>query len=118
MPCNILIADDERAMLKLYARIFSGSGYSITMASSFSEAVRLIKKNDYDLLVTDLIFPDGVGTELVRLFEKKKADAKSFVVTGSAPIESLPEFSDNAKYFEKPFKIDMFMDAVEKALGN
>ncbi len=113
MPESILIADDDKAMLNLYTRIFSGRGYVFTLAASFSEAAGLIKNNDYDLLVTDLMFPDGIGTELMKLFEGKKAGAKSLLVTGYAPIADLP---GTAQCFEKPFKVETFMAAVEKAL--
>ena len=117
MPVNILIADDDKVMLNLYTRIFSGKDYSIVMAASFTEAADLIKNNNYDLLVTDLMFPDGIGTELVKLFEKKRAGAKSLVVTGSAPLDHNLLQSGAAAYFGKPFKVESFMAAVENAVG-
>lgn len=117
MPVNILIADDEKAMLNLYSRLFAGTGYSLTLAASFAEAADLIAKNAYDLLITDLAFPDGVGTELVKLYEKKKAGARSLLVTGSAPADKELDLPDSAAYFEKPFKVDVFMAAVEEALA-
>ncbi|OGS07095.1 MAG: hypothetical protein A2270_03780 [Elusimicrobia bacterium RIFOXYA12_FULL_51_18] len=117
MPGNILIADDDQAMLRLYARIFTGSGYSITMASSFTEASGLIEANHYDLLITDLMLTDGLGTELIRLLEKKRADAKSLLVTGSSPAEAKMSRSGIVKYFEKPFKVEQFMAAVAKTLS-
>ncbi len=117
MPVSILVADDDKAMLNLYARIFSGKDYSVVMAESFAAAADLIRNNDYDLLVTDLMFPDGIGTELVKLFEKKRAGAKSLVVTGSAPLDNSLLRSGAAAYFEKPFKVESFMAAVENAVG-
>jgi DNA-binding NtrC family response regulator len=117
MPVNILVADDDKAMLNLYSRIFSGKDYVIAMAESFAAAAELIRDNDYDLLVTDLMFPDGIGTELVKLFEKKRAGAKSLVVTGSAPLDGSLLKSGAAAYFEKPFKVESFMAAVENAVG-
>ena len=116
MPVNILVADDDKAMLNLYSRIFSGRDYSIVLAESFAEAADLIRKNNYDLLVTDLMFPDGIGTELVKLFEKKRAGARSLVVTGSAPRDYNLMQSGAAAYFEKPFKVKIFMAAVANAV--
>ena len=117
MPVSILVADDDKAMLNLYTRIFSGTDYSIVTAESFTAAADLIRNNDYDLLVTDLMFPDGIGTELVKLFEKKRAGARSLVVTGSAPLDKNLLKSGAAAYFEKPFKVESFMAAVENAVG-
>jgi len=117
MPGTILIADDEKAMLSLYSRLFSGKDYELTLAASFAEAAELIEKNTYDLLVTDLTFPDGLGTELVKRFEGKKRGAKSMVVTGSTPVDDNLVRVGSALYFEKPFKVDVFMAAVEQALA-
>jgi DNA-binding NtrC family response regulator len=116
MPASILVADDDRSMLNLYSRIFSGKDYSIVLAESFTEAAALIENNNYDLLVTDLSFPDGVGTELVKLFEKKRAGAKSLVVTGAVTKKCEMMKSGAAAYFEKPFKIESFMAAVANAV--
>ena len=76
MPAKILVADDDRSMLNLYAKIFSGTEYSVTPAASFAEAASLLEKGEFDLLITDFMFPDGVGTELIRLFNEAKADAR------------------------------------------
>jgi len=117
MPRKILVADDEKAMLSLYSRLFSGTGYRLTLASSFAEAAELITKNSYDLLVTDLTFPDGVGTELVKIFNEKKAGARSLLVTGSNPEDRRLDLPSSSTYFEKPFKVDAFLAAVERALA-
>jgi len=72
MPKSILVADDDKAMLGIYTRIFSGTDYLVSKAASFAEAAALINARSFDLLITDLQFPDGVGTDLIRLFEEKK----------------------------------------------
>jgi DNA-binding NtrC family response regulator len=117
MPRSILVADDDKSMLSLYNKIFSRTGYSISMAESFSEADGLILSNDYDLLITDLFFPDGVGTDLIKAFRAKKAGAKSFLVTGSDDGRYGTAASGAALRFEKPFNVDSFMTAVEEALA-
>jgi len=117
MARNILIADDDPAMLRLYNRIFSDKEYSVTMAASFSEASGLIESGCYDLLVTDLMLTDGLGTELIRLFEKKRKGAKSMLVTGSTPKGEDLRNAGISDYFEKPFKVESFMSAVAKVLA-
>ncbi|MDA8130338.1 MAG: response regulator [Elusimicrobia bacterium] len=115
MPANILVADDDEAMLGVYARLFSGTGYAVSLAASFAEAAWLVAANDYDLLITDLLLGDGLGTDLIRLFEKKRAGARSLLVTGSmhgVAAERLP-----AACFAKPLDVDAFMAAVARALA-
>jgi len=115
MSRKILVADDDAAMLNIYGRIFADTGYTLSKAASFAEAERLINSGNYDLLITDLLLQDGVGTDLIKLFEGKKAGARSLLVTGSvhevAPA-ALPKV-----YFEKPFNLQAFMEAVDEALG-
>lgn len=115
MPGSILVADDDEAMLDVYTRLFTGTDYLISKTSSFAEAARLLNSQNYDLLITDLMLGDGLGTDLIRIFEKKRTGAKSLLVSGSVAIlapEHIP-----AVCFEKPFKEEIFMAAVAKALA-
>lgn len=114
MPKSILVADDNKAMLNIYTRIFAATDYLISQASSFAEAAQLINTNDYDLLITDLMLEDGLGTELIKMFEKKRDGAKSLLVTGS--VEELAPEQRPDVYLEKPFKVEVFMATVSKAL--
>jgi len=114
MPRSILVADDDEAMLDVYTRLFTGTDYLVSKTSSFTEASRLINSRNYDLLITDLMLGDGLGTDLIKIFERKRAGAKSLLVSGSVAIlapEHIPDV-----YFEKPFKVEVFMAAVAKAL--
>ena len=114
MPKSILVADDDAAMLDVYARLFAGTDYLISKTSSFTEAARLINSHHYDLLITDLMLGDGLGTDLIKLFEAKQAGA-CLLVSGSIGIlapEQIP-----AVYLEKPLKAEVFMAAVSKALS-
>lgn len=115
MAAKILVADDDKAMLNTYKRIFSLTDHAISLASSFGEAAKLIAANDYDLLITDLLLEDGLGTDLIRLFEEKRDGARSLLVTGS-PEEISPDQRPDA-CFKKPFNLEEFMAAVDKALS-
>lgn len=117
MSINILVADDDKAILRLYSRVFSGTDYSIFKAETFAEASSLILKNDYDLLITDLMFPDGVGTELIKLFNARKADAKSLLVTGTTGSKEKLAQQGVSDYLEKPFKMEQLLAAVDRALA-
>lgn len=115
MTRRILVADDDGFMRKIYSRLFANTDYSVSLASSFTEAAGLINSNDYDLLITDLMLQDGLGTELIKIFEKKRDGAKSMLVTGSVAeltTEQLPSV-----YFEKPFKSEALLAAVKKTLS-
>jgi len=117
MPVKILVADDDRAMLNLYAKIFSQTEYSITPAETFAQASTLLREGEFDLLITDFMFPDGVGTDLIRLFNGAKAGAKSLLVTGTPGARENSGFDGVDCCLEKPFKVEQLMQAVTKALA-
>lgn len=117
MPKQILVADDDQVLLNLYTRMLAGTGFSVSRASTFAEAATLINSNSYDLLVTDLMFPDGVGTDLITIFERKQGCAKCILVTGSGTEVNLKQLPSLAGYFEKPINAEAFMAAVTKLLA-
>jgi len=115
MPRSILVVDDDAAMLNVYTHLFTGTDYLITKTSSFTDAARLINSNNYDLLITDLMLGDGLGTELIKIFERKQAGAKSLLVSASIAMLTANQIPD--VYFEKPLKAEVFMAAVAEALA-
>lgn len=117
MPKQILVADDDLVLLNLYARMLAGTGLSVSYASTFAEAATLIKSHSYDLLVTDLMFPDGMGTDLIMIFERKQNQAKCILVTGSGTEVDLKQIPNLAGYFKKPLNAEAFVAAVTKLLA-
>jgi two-component system response regulator PilR (NtrC family) len=114
MPKRILVADDDPAMLKVYERLLARLDHSVEKAATFAEAAALIAEREFDLLITDLMLPDGLGTDLIKFFEENRVGARSLLVTGSAREVSPDALPEN--YFEKPFDVGAFMAAVAAAL--
>lgn len=117
MPKKILVADDDKAMLNLYARLFSQTDFSVSSALTFAEASRLLREGDYDLLITDFMFPDGIGTDLIRLFNECRRAGKCLMVSGTPTAKERLDCGCEYVYLEKPFKVEELMTAVQKALA-
>lgn len=118
MPPKILIVDDDPVMLNIYTRVFSGQDYVVTFANSVATASTLIKANHYELLVTDLMLGDGLGTELTLLFSQKYPGAKSLIVSGSLGEANPKDLSAVSECLSKPLDIDRFMETIAKVLDN
>lgn len=118
MTNKVLVADDDKNIRELYIRIFRDTDYSLTTAMSITQATRLIKANRFDLLITDLMFPDGLGTELIRLFKENRTDAQCLLVTGEPDVQKILESGDITEYFPKPFNLNRFMAAIKKVLSD
>jgi len=113
---EILIVDDDPVMLRLYSRIFSGRDYAITSTGSLAAASALINANHYDLLITDLMLGDGLGTELALLFAKRAPCAKTLVVSGSLVEADNMDLSAVSECLSKPLDIDRFIETISRVL--
>src|SRR5690606_15905122 len=63
---NILLVDDDPAMLRLLAKWLESEGYSVRRANNGAEAIEAIKSDCPDILVTDWEMPQMDGMELCR----------------------------------------------------
>ena len=62
---TILLVDDEEVLLEYSELILSEYGYTIITAESAKEALELLKTNQVDLMITDVIMPEMDGYQLV-----------------------------------------------------
>ncbi len=115
---RILAVDDEEIILSSFRKILVLAGYSIDTVEKGSEALGLIRKNDYDFIFTDLKMPEMDGVELTKAARHLRPDIDIIVITGYASIETAVEtvsFGAMA-YIEKPFTEDELLAFVKKAL--
>ena len=115
---RILAVDDEEIILSSFRKILVLAGYSIDTVETGSEALGLIRKNDYDFIFTDLKMPEMDGVELTKAAKHLRPDIDIIVITGYASIETAVEtvsFGAMA-YIEKPFTEDELLAFVKKAL--
>jgi len=115
---RILAVDDEEIILSSFRKILVLAGYSIDTVERGSEALGLIRKNDYDFIFTDLKMPEMDGVELTKAAKHLRPDIDIIVITGYASIETAVETvsSGAMAYIEKPFTEDELLAFVKKAL--
>jgi DNA-binding response OmpR family regulator len=70
---RILVVEDEQNQRELYAMELADEGYEVEQASNGRDAVELVKKNKYDLVVLDIRMPEMDGIEaLGRILSRDK----------------------------------------------
>jgi CheY-like chemotaxis protein/glycine cleavage system H lipoate-binding protein len=94
------------------------AGYSIDTVEKGSEALGLLRKNDYDFVFTDLKMPEMDGVEVTKAVKHLRPDIDVIVITGYASIETAVETvkSGAMDYVEKPFTEDELLAFVKTAL--
>jgi len=115
---RILAVDDEEIILSSFRKILVLAGYSIDTVEKGTEALGLIRKNDYDFIFTDLKMPGMDGVELTKAAKHLRPDIDVIVITGYASIETAVETvkCGAMDYVEKPFTEDELLEFVKAAL--
>lgn len=115
---SILVVDDEVSIRKTLSRSLERDGYLVTSVKSAEEARAVSIDKRFDLVIADLILPDGNGIDLIRDLQQKDRCASAITITGNATVESAIEATRQGvfHYVTKPFNIDEVSALVEKAI--
>lgn len=118
MGKTILVADDEINIVKLIERITSDEDYKIVSASSAEEAIKLMNKMAFDLVISDLALPSMSGIEFLNYAKANYPNLPFIIITGYGTIETAVEAIKHGAfhYLTKPFQKDEFKVYVKKAL--
>jgi len=115
---NILLVDDETAILQLLTTILEKEGFShITTATSAEMALSLTQQNDYDLIILDVMLPGQSGFDICPIIRKKTDCPIFFLTAKTSDLDKISGFSYGADdYITKPFHLDIVMAKVKSAL--
>ena len=118
MQPRLLIVDDEASMLEFLGLLFQGEGYSVETASSVGEARRMLGERGYDLVLCDILMPDGSGLELLREVKRDGAATAVIMMTAYTSTSSAIEAMKLGAYdyISKPFDVEELKVVVQKAL--
>jgi DNA-binding response OmpR family regulator len=115
---RVLLVEDDDDVRALLRELLTDAGYVVTDAGRLADArLALAAPPDaaFDLVVVDVMLPDGHGTALVRAAERR--GVKSLVVTGNPDRMTLFE-GQGVDYLSKPFRPVEFLRRVEACLAS
>jgi len=116
---RILAVDDEPHMLRLLERIISEkTPYSIVTTNSPLEVPKLLEKESFDLILTDLKMPGMDGLDILRTVKEQGRDEEIIILTAFGSLETAMEAltHDVFDYITKPFKKEQILHTVNKAI--
>ena len=120
MKEKILVVDDEKDILELIDFNLSKNGYRVRTVASGEEALDLIKENDYDLIILDLMLPGVDGFDICKIIkaDKHKSNIPIVMVTAKADeadkVAGLEIGADH--YVTKPFSPRELLAIVKATL--
>jgi DNA-binding NtrC family response regulator len=115
---RMLVVDDHAAARESVADVLRHAGYEVIGASSASEALGLLDRHEFHVIVTDLQMPGMDGLEFIRQIYQRRLLVQVIMVTAHATIASAVEAMRYGAfdYLEKPFNATQLESTVRRAL--
>ncbi len=86
---RILVVDDEPAVRHFLQIILNRLGYKVDLAAGGGEALNMVEKKSYDVVLTDLIMPRVDGLQVIRGVKETSPDTEVVVITGYPSSETI-----------------------------
>ncbi len=117
---NILIVDDEKEMLQSLKKILSHKDeYKLTLMDEPHQALELVQKKKFDLIITDLKMKDVSGMDILKSALSQFPDSAVIMISGYGTIESSVDAMREGAFdfLEKPFTSKKLFKTIERALS-
>lgn len=86
---RILVVDDEPAVRHFLQIILNRLGYRVDLAAGGGQALNMVERKSYDVVLTDLVMPRVDGLEVIRGVKKSSPDTEVVVITGYPSSETI-----------------------------
>jgi len=119
MSGRILVVDDEKDMLVLLKRIISEkTPHEVTVTDDPLGVRNLLKKDDYDVVITDLKMPKLDGIQVLDTVKQNEPNTAVIIMTAYGTIESAIEATRRGAfdYITKPFRKERVLHVIEQAM--
>jgi two-component system, NtrC family, response regulator PilR len=115
---NLLIVDDEASLRDFLSIVFEDEGWRVETAGSVADARAAVAKNEPDLILCDLMLPDGSGIDLLREVKAAQPSIAVVMITAHTSTKSAVEAlkAGAFDYIAKPFDIDELKIIVRNAV--
>ncbi|MBC8286151.1 MAG: sigma-54-dependent Fis family transcriptional regulator [Nitrospinae bacterium] len=115
---SILVADDEKSLRDFLVIMLEEEGYQVVTASSVEKAIKLIRENDFDLILTDIRMGRSSGIDVLDAARNTLPDTPVVMMTAYASAETAVTAMKKGAYdyISKPFKIEDIQLIVKNAL--
>jgi len=115
---RVLFVDDDRAMCETLALELSAHGLEVVWRTRAKEALELLLREDFDVVVTDLNMPEVSGIDLCHRVAENRRDVPVIVVTAFGSLDTaIATIRAGAfDFLQKPFDVEDIVVAVERAV--
>ena len=116
---NILVVDDEDRQREIASGMLTELGYNAESVSSGEDAIKYVKKHPVDLIVLDMVMPQGInGRKTYEEIIKIRPGQKAIIASGYAKTKEVDRAQGlgAGKYIKKPYTLEKVGLAVKEEL--
>ncbi|HEX7154914.1 MAG TPA: sigma-54 dependent transcriptional regulator [Thermoanaerobaculia bacterium] len=115
---DLLIVDDEASLRDFLSIVFEEEGWRVETAASLGEARAMVARLEPDVVLCDLMLPDGSGIDLIREVKSERPSIAFIMITAHTSTRSAVEAlkAGAMDYIAKPFDIEELKILVRKAV--
>jgi len=119
MSATILVADDDRAIRLVVSQALAQRGHAVRAAADARTLWQWVDAGEGDLVVTDVLMPDGNGLDLVPRIKQRRPDLPVIVMSAQNTILTAIRANERGafEYLPKPFDLNVLVAAVDRALS-
>ena len=77
MPVKILLVDDHQVFSTSLKMVLETNSYEVDIATEVNVAIKFLKANSYDLLISDIEMPEINGVDFIKIINKNKNELKN-----------------------------------------
>lgn len=117
---KILVVEDEQSLNRIITKRLESAEYNVTSCFDGQEAIDTIRKNDFDVILMDIMMPKLSGTEVLSLMKSEKIETPVLFLTAKDSIADRVTGLDLGAhdYIVKPFSFDELLARVRMILRN
>ncbi|OGR51276.1 MAG: two-component system response regulator [Desulfobacula sp. RIFOXYB2_FULL_45_6] len=117
---DLLLVDDEKGYLNVLSNRLSRRSFNPTKAYSGTEAIQILRKNDFDVVVLDLKMEDMDGIEVLKVIKRMVPDLPVILLTGHGSHTAAKEgiLAGAFDYLTKPCELVELMEKIREANGH
>ena len=120
MDGTVLVADDDRTIRTVLTQALTRAGCKVHATSSLTTLMRWVGEGKGDVVISDVMMPDGNGLEMLPKISQDRPDLPVIVISAQNTIMTAIQAAEAEAYdyLPKPFDLPDLMKRTAKALEN
>jgi len=117
MKIRLLLVDDENDFVETLAERLRLRNFNVSVALNGNEAINLVKENEFDVIVLDVLMPGKDGVETLKEIKSIDQISQVIMLTGHATVKTAIQGMKNGAfdYLIKPTDTDDLIEMIKKA---